>query len=317
MRQSSLQVPARQDAHTDHMSDAPSDLPVLAPALAEGDAIALPPTDETPNSAPPETPTRIPHLGHALLFLAITALLLLLTEAVLLGRSHSLRLGEIHPKLLIAAETITYLGTLGLSFAIFPLLWKRPFLFGLQWNGPAAMRNLLRLLPLGVLLSALVQGLSNLISVPKELPLNEFFHTKSDIWLITAFGILLAPLFEEILFRGFLLPAFAIAYDWLCLPRTEAARASWQSSNALSQPALVFSAISTSVLFALLHGQQTAFTWPILGLLFCVSLILTTVRLRLRSVAASTLVHATYNATVFLAAFIVTGGYQHLDRLPR
>lgn len=301
----------------DHATNLPGELPPLTPALAEGDAVALPPMDETPNSGPDDPPTRVPHLGHALLFLAIATLLLLVTEAVLIGRVHAVRVSDFHPKLLIGAETLTYVGTLAISFFVFPPIWKRPFLTGLHWNGPAAARNLAHLLPLGLLLSFLVQGLSSLISVPKSLPMNDFFHTRSDVWLITVFGIFLAPLFEEILFRGFLLPAVAIAYDWLCLPRTDAARAAWQSSNALSRPALIFAAIFTSVLFALLHGQQTAFTWPILALLFCVSLVLTTVRLRLRSVAASTLVHATYNATVFLAAFIVTGGYQHLDRLPK
>ncbi len=294
----------------------PPALPPLTPVLAEGEAVALPPTDETPNPTPPDPPTHIPHLGHALLFLAITSLLLLLTQVILIGRTHPTRISDIHPKLLIISEILTYLGTLALSFAIFPLLWKKPFLLGLQWNAPAARRNALRLLPLGLILSATIQGASNFINVPKKLPLNNFFHSQSDIWLITIFGIILAPLFEETLFRGFLLPACAIAYDWLSLPRTEAARAAWNSSNTLSRPALVFSAILTSVLFALLHGQQIAFTWPILALLFLVSLVLTFVRLRLRSVAASTLVHATYNAAVFLAAFIVTGGYRHLDRLP-
>ena len=44
---------------------------------------------------------------------------------------------------------------------------------------------------------------------------------------------------------------------------------------------------------------------------------LTFVRIRLRSVAASALVHASYNFAVFLAAFIATGGYRHLERLPK
>ena len=162
-----------------------------------------------------------------------------------------------------------------------------------------------------------MQALSNYIDVPKELPIDIFFRSQSTVWLITVFGTVLAPMFEEVLFRGFLLPAFAIAYDWLCLPRTDAARASWQSSNALTRNSLIFSAVLTSVLFALVHGKQTAFTWPILALLFGVSLILTAVRIRLRSVAASTVVHASYNFTVFLAAFITTGGYQHLDKLPK
>lgn len=295
---------------------AADDLP-LPPLLAEGDAIALPPTDETPNSAPPEAPARVPHLGHALLLIAVLALLLILAQAVAILLGHPAQPTDLNPRLLIGSEAIAYLLTLTASYFIFPVLWQRPFLMGLQWNAPAAGRNALRLVPLGLVLSFLVEGLSYWVNIPKDLPIDAFFRNRATIWLITAFGTLLAPLFEEVLFRGFLLPAFAIAYDWLCLPRTEAARASWQSSNVLTRNAFVFSAVLTSVLFALVHGKQTAFTWPILALLFCVSLVLTVVRLRLRSVAASTLVHASYNFTVFVAAFITTGGYRHLERLPK
>jgi membrane protease YdiL (CAAX protease family) len=145
--------------------------------------------------------------------------------------------------------------------------------------------------------------------------MDDFFRNRTDVWIITAFGTLLAPFFEEVLFRGFLLPAFAIAYDWLSLPRIPAAREQWNSSNHLSFPALAFSAVFTSIFFALIHGQQTGFTWPVLVLFFCVSLVLTAVRIRLRSVFASTLVHCSYNFAVFLTAFIATGGYRHLDRL--
>ena len=145
--------------------------------------------------------------------------------------------------------------------------------------------------------------------------MDDFFRSPSDVWLITAFGILLAPLFEEIAFRGFLFPAFAIAYDWLSLPRIPAAREQWNSTNTLSRAALVFSAVLTSIIFAWVHGKQTDFTWPVLLLLFCVSLVLTAVRIRLRSVLASTLVHASYNFAVFFSAFIATGGYRHLDKL--
>jgi len=49
----------------------------------------------------------------------------------------------------------------------------------------------------------------------------------------------------EILFRGFLLPAFAIAYDWISLPRTPAAREQWHLTNKLTRPSLVFSAVLT------------------------------------------------------------------------
>ncbi len=290
----------------------------VPPLLPEGEAIVQPPLDNTPNDSPEEPATRIPHLGHALLFLAITGITLLLAQATLLGVVHPIHLANatVPPKLLLAAEAFTYIASLAVSWFIFPLLWQRSFSMGIQWNLPAATRNVFKLVPLGIALSFTVQAASSLLPTPKTMPMDDFFRTPSDVWIITAFGVLLAPLFEEILFRGFLLPAIAIAYDWLCLPRTEAARSTWQSSNALTLPGLVFSAVFSSILFALLHGEQTAFTWPVLALLFGVSLILTTVRLRLRSVAASTLVHASYNLTVFFAAFVATGGYRHLDRLP-
>jgi uncharacterized protein len=314
------------------MSDlTPNPPPTVRPFTSEEPAVTVPvfrppviPEDQTaffPHAAgtpPPEPPVRIPHLGHALLFLAIAAAILLLTQLLGLGLTHPAVAAEKNSfdvKFLIGSEALSYLATLGLSWFIFPLLWKRPFAEGIHANLDAARRNALRLIPMGIVLSFAIQAISSLTTLPKDIPIDKFFRTPSDIWLVTAFGILLAPLFEEVCFRGFLLPAFAIAYDWLSLPRTPAAREAWHSSNKLTTPALVFSAVLTSILFAALHGQQTGYAWPVLALLFCVSLILCYVRLRLRSVMASTFIHMSYNATIFLIAFIATGGYRHLDKI--
>jgi membrane protease YdiL (CAAX protease family) len=311
----------------------PNPSPVVRP-FSEEPAVAVPvfrppvsPEDQTiffPNAEgtpPPDPPTRIPHLGHAALFLAITGVFLLLTQLVLLGLIHPAIIGgkaaagSVSPKLLVGSEALAYIGTLIISWFTFPFLWRRSFADGIQANPSAARRNALRLIPMGLVLSLTVQAISSLATMPKDIPMDDFFRTASDVWLVTAFGTLLAPLFEEILFRGFLLPAFAIAYDWLSLPRTPAALETWHSNNKLTRPALIFSAVLTSILFAALHGQQTAFAWPVLILLFCVSLVLSYVRLRLRSVMASTLIHVSYNATIFLFAFIATGGFRHLDKI--
>ena len=152
---------------------------------------------------------------------------------------------------------------------------------------------------------------------PKDLPIDRFFASASDAWLTTLFGIVLAPLAEEIAFRGFLLPAFAIAYDWLGLPRTEAARMHWSSTDALSPGGLLFSAILTSVMFALLHAQQVAHAWIAIATILSVSLVLTFVRVKTQSVACSTLVHSAYNSFVFLSVIAATGGYRHLERLAK
>jgi membrane protease YdiL (CAAX protease family) len=298
-----LHAPLRFESHP-HTDSRAEDGPVIVPPshpmvpiLPEGEAILQPPMDNTPDDPPTvEIPTRIPNLGHALLFLAITGAVLMIAQVFFLAffqphnRAQALQ-AAVSPKLLIGSEAVTYIATLIISWYFF------------------------RLIPIGITLSFVVQAVSSLITMPKDIPMDDFFHAPSDVWLITAFGVLLAPLFEEVAFRGFLLPAFAIAYDWLSLPRIPAAREQWTSTNAISRNAYIFSAVLTSILFAMLHGKQTAFTWPVLLLLFCVSLILTAVRIRLRSVLASTLVHSSYNFAVFFSAFIATGGYRHLDKL--
>ncbi len=301
-------------------ADDPAVSPTLFPTQpipGEETALFMPnPPGTEPEKDPPH---RIPHLGHALLFVALSGFLLLLTQLLFLGPhlSHASTQTELPPKLLMASEAVTYLITLVISWFLFPLFWKRSFPDGIEANPAAARRNALRLIPTGLVLSFTVQAASSLATLPKDIPMDDFFRTPTDVWLITAFGTLVAPLFEEILFRGFLLPAFAIAYDWLSLPRTPAAREQWNSTNRITIPALVFSAVLTSILFTALHGQQVSYAWPVLILLFCVSLVLTFVRIRLRSVAASALVHASYNLTIFLTAFIATDGYRHLDKMTR
>jgi hypothetical protein len=294
-------------------------VPVFRPPVSpEDQTLFFPNAEGTP---PPEPPVRIPHLGHAALFLAIAGFFLLVIQLILLGVNHAPTVAGkaaaagMSTKFLVGSEALSYLATLAVSWFIFPFFWKRPFAQGIQANPDAARRNIIRLIPIGIILSLTTQAVSSLVSLPKNIPVNDFFRTPSDVWLVAAFGTLLAPLFEEVVFRGFLLPAFAIAYDWLSLPRTPLAREQWHMSNKLTTPALVFSAVLTSILFALIHGFQTAFTWPVLVLLFCVSLILSYVRLRLRSVMASTLIHVSYNATIFVFLFIATSGFRHLDKI--
>ena len=56
-----------------------------------------------------------------------------------------------------------------------------------------------------------------------------------------------------------------------------------------------------------MHAQQVAHLWAALLVLFSVSLVLTFVRVKTQSVAASAMVHATYNGFVFLATLCGDG----------
>jgi membrane protease YdiL (CAAX protease family) len=82
-----------------------------------------------------------------------------------------------------------------------------------------------------------------------------------------------------------------------------------------SMPAMVVAAIFTSLPFALLHGEQTGYSLGPFVQIFAVSLILCAVRLKTRSLAASTLVHACYNFLIFSIMMLGTGGFRHLDKM--
>jgi hypothetical protein len=126
----------------------------------------------------------------------------------------------------------------------------------------------------------------------------------------------MAPVFEELAFRGFLLPSTASAWDWLRGQRRELDEGtSTDRDPRWSIVALLASCTVTSIAFALVHADQLAHAWAPLSVLFAVSLVLCAVRLWTQSLAASTFIHATYNGTIFTILFFATGGFRHLDKI--
>jgi uncharacterized protein len=214
-----------------------------------------------------------------------------------------------------------YLIAGAIVWAIFTYLWQRPFPEGLHWNFSVVRRRWVPLLAGGVVLSLAVQLLSNVLPIPKTLPIDDFFRTPADVWMVALFGTFLAPVCEELAFRGFLLPSLASAWDWLrgLRPMSEeglvASDRGAQYDPHWSIPALLVSCTITSVAFALVHADQLAHAWAPLAVLFGVSLVLCGVRLWTHSLAASTMIHATYNGTIFTILFFGTGGFRHLDKI--
>ncbi len=264
---------------------------------------------------------RIPHLGHAILFFSLAATICLLcilmaTGAVMsLTHSDSAAVVVKHPAPILAAQALGYVLTLLLSVWLFPRLWGRSFLHGIQWNVLAAHRRWLWLIPTGVGLSLTAQAALNYLPSPKSAPIDNMFITPASAWTTAIIAVFFAPIFEEIAFRGFLLPALATAYDWLSMERSPAGFERWQASTSHTATAVVFGALFSSVPFALLHAEQISFAWAALGVLFCVSLMLSYIRINTYSVACSALVHASYNGTIFLVMIFATGGFRHLEKL--
>lgn len=259
----------------------------------------------------------IPHIGHALMFFTLAYLSVGVCTFVVLAAAHlhTEEQAKAHLGLVTLGQAAAYLLALGIAWLLFPRLWNESFSKGIEWNWLAAKRWWYWIMLLGAAISGMAQfALLHFVAEPKSSPMDQLLLTTHGAWLMTGFGVLLAPVAEEIAFRGFLLPALAIGYDWLALERTPAGLQKWQSSSMHSRAALIFAAIFSSVPFALMHGTQLHFAWGALGILYGVSLVLSFVRIRMNSVAASTLVHATYNLTVFVALFIGTGGYRHMEK---
>jgi uncharacterized protein len=283
------------------------------------------PNDLPPLPAPPR-PRRIPNFGHTVLFFTVAVIVLLLTSVSVFALAMGLHLLGTEtpeqllrePRLLIPSMAASYLIAGAIVWAVFTYLWQQSFTGALHWNFAAVRRRWVPLLVGGIVLSLAVQFLSNYLPVPKTLPIDDFFRTSADVWLVALFGTFLAPVFEELAFRGFLLPSLASAYDWL---RGSKYRPDDDPAPVVSNhqhwsvAALVVSCTLTSIAFALVHADQLAHAWAPLAVLFGVSLVLCLVRLWTESLAASTLIHATYNATICTILFFVTGGFRHLDKI--
>ncbi len=192
------------------------------------------------------------------------------------------------PKVIVPAQILGYLVVIGFMAA---LLHSRglPFWQGIHWHWPSLRGT--RFAAAGAAMSLVVLAASRYLPVPSSVPMQEYFRDRLGAWLMTIFGITLAPLMEELFFRGFLYPA---------LRRRIGLR------QALA---------ATALLFALLHARQYAYSWALLLLLFLVGLALTWIRERTGSVAASFLFHAGYNAMLFSLLYFGTGGFRHLERM--
>jgi membrane protease YdiL (CAAX protease family) len=262
---------------------------------------------------------RIPNFLHLLLLLALTVLAFILCEGIVIAfHPHHILQVLADQRLQLFANVAVYAVAVALAAAIFPLLWHRSFAVGVSWN---PRRATIALVPLGIALGIASQAVSSLLPIPKEMPIEDVFKTPGIIWILTLFGIVVAPMFEELVFRGFVLPAIAIAVDYFTLPRTHdreqdlATLHHWRDSDTFTTNALIFASVVTSLAFAAIHAPQLGYAWPAVALLWTVSMVLCYIRIRTQSLAASTLVHSCYNASVFLALFIATGGYRHMDKI--
>ncbi len=210
-----------------------------------------------------------------------------------------------------------YMIAMAAAVPIYRTMWGRGLMEGLQWR-PRVAAGLVKQLVVVAVACDVMAALGNaLLPFPQHAPIDRMFTTAADAWLLFAFGVTAAPFFEEMIFRGFLVPALATAWEWAGERLTGRASRGVDAEGfpVWSQGAMVFAAMVASVPFALMHAAQVSHAWGPLSLLYGVSLVLCVVRLRTRSLAASMTVHACYNFLLFAAMLVQSEGFRHLERL--
>jgi membrane protease YdiL (CAAX protease family) len=140
----------------------------------------------------------------------------------------------------------------------------------------------------GIVLSALVNALSNYIGHKGQLPIEVYFQDRRSVFLLMLLAVTLAPLVEEMIFRGYIYPIVARSFGI---------------------PAGV---ILTGILFGLLHAPQLSGAWAQIGLLIVVGIVFTYIRAVSRTVLASYLTHLSYNGYIFITTMIQTHGLRNL-----
>lgn len=123
------------------------------------------------------------------------------------------------------------------------------------------------------------------IQAPEDVPIQELFKYKNTAMLFMAMAVLVAPLVEETVFRGYLYPLFARSFG------------------------VAAGIIITGILFGLMHGAQLGWTWGLVSVLVAVGIIFTFVRARTGTVFASFLLHLGYNSTIAIFTILGTQGF--------
>jgi uncharacterized protein len=300
------------------------------PAEVEQSSVEIEPASAEPplfaswSQHEPPPAARIPNLAHFGVFAVLVGagsvvsglLALLAMHYHLFGVSTVDELAKNIP-LGLGVQAIWYLMTLALCAVIFPRYWGENLFAGLQWNGWTALRLRWKLIfaACGCFVLAMVDGV--LLPTQGDAPIDLIFKAPGGAWVLFGFGVTFAPFFEELAFRGFLLPALCTTCDWISeydgrqlrLPVDDSGHPQW------SRLAMIAGSIGASLPFAAMHAAQQGYALGPFLLLVCVSLVLCWVRLSTRSLAASTLVHASYNFILFSISFVATDGFRHLDKM--
>jgi uncharacterized protein len=210
--------------------------------------------------------------------------------AALIGAKH-LEPDQLNADLrfIIPIQLTMYAAAVGMMFQTIRVRYRRRFGEGISWNWPR--QRAWRWIATGLILAAVVQIAELIVPMPKNLPIEKYFSTPLNAYLMGILGVLIAPVVEELFFRGFLYPVVARRFG------------------------VGGGVLLTGAVFAVFHAAQLGYAWTPLLIMLIVGVTLTAVRAFTKSVAASTLAHVSYNFVLMATLWIATDHFRHLERI--
>lgn len=261
-----------------------------------------PAAEDRPQVSPPEiaapSQPRFPVWGAGDLMRVLLVLLMaiffadllatLITGALPAFRHTNARALATDARVVVPAQAAAYLVTVWFIVRMISHHYRCRFFAAIHWRFPSGW---LKYVAGGMVLAIVIQGVSSRLPIPKQMPIDQFFRSTLGAWMMAVFGTVVAPFCEELFFRGLLFPVL------------------------LRRLGMFMAVLVTAVLFALIHASQLAQAWAPVVMLFVVGVVLTLVRARGHSLAASVLVHSGYNLALFSLLYASTSGFHNFNQL--
>lgn len=175
-------------------------------------------------------------------------------------------------------QSLIYALMLGVLYIVVAWRYARPFWASLGWT---TFRLPFLCAAVGPALAIGTSALGVALKAPDlPSPVEGLISDRRSLFIMMLFLTVFGPVFEELIFRGFLFPLLARSVGpWLGI-------------------------LLTATPFALVHGQQYHWSWQLVTLVGLAGVVFGFVRYKSGSTAAATLVHTGYNATFFVGFLV-------------
>jgi membrane protease YdiL (CAAX protease family) len=187
-----------------------------------------------------------------------------------------------NPAPLFLPVQVAFYAAIYLAFLLlFRFRYGKPVFSTLGWKRTVSNKTLAYIGLCGILLSPAISLIASLFHTP-EVHMDALDQLEKYPVILAIFGVMavtVAPLFEELLFRGFLQPLFSKTFGF------------------------VAGILITGLLFGLLHSIQYKNVWQYVAAVSFVGIVLGAVRYRTDSIIPSTVMHACYNAVASVGIF--------------